>query len=221
MTLLLATLALLAAPFVYGVARRHPVSRQFLDGFIFITIAGIVCVTIIPEALRFGGVAAAAFLAAGLVLPFLLERAGSISHRKAHVFVVILAGLGLAIHAAIDGLALLDEQLATAVVVHRLPVGMAIWWSVRPSFGTATAAGVFAMIVAATALAWLLGPEFAELAETRGLAWFQAFVAGSLVHVVAFGVSHEHDRQVEPDANFRDWGYRVGILAGLFMIFSE
>ncbi len=39
MTLLLATLALLAAPFIYGVARRHPISRQFLDGFIFIPIA--------------------------------------------------------------------------------------------------------------------------------------------------------------------------------------
>ncbi len=160
------------------------------------------------------------FLIAGLVLPFLLERASSISHRRAHVFVVMLAGLGLAIHAAIDGVALLDEHLATAIIVHRLPVGMAIWWSVRPSFGTPAATGVFVVIVIATTLAWLLGPDFADFAETRGLAWFQAFVAGSLVHVVAFGVSHEHDSQVEPAASFRDWGYRVGILAGLFILFN-
>jgi len=76
------------------------------------------------------------------------------------------------------------------------------------------------VIIVATALAWLLGPSFVSVAEAQALAWFQAFVAGSLVHVIAFGVSHEHDEQVEPAADFRDWGYRVGILVGLFLMFS-
>ena len=191
-----------------------------LDGFIFITIAGIVCVSIIPEALRYGGNVAFAFLAIGLAFPFVIERLGSISHRKAHVFIVVLAGLGLVIHASIDGIALLDQTLAPAIILHRIPIGMAIWWSVRPSFGTGSAVLVFALIIGATAAAFFLGAPIMELAEVRGLSWFQAFVAGSLVHVVAFGISADHGGQVEPAAGFRDWGYRAGILIGLFVLFN-
>ena len=221
MTLLLATLALLLAPFVYALARRNLLTQQLLDGFIFITIAGIVCVSIIPEAIRIGGAGAIVFLLLGLALPFVLEHGNALSHRNAHVVIVLLAAVGLTVHAAIDGIALLDEQLATAVIVHRLPVGMAIWWSVRPSFGTPVATAVFVVIIAATTISWVVGPAFIDVATASSLAFFQAFVAGSLVHVIAFGVSHEHDKQIEPETSFRDWGYRIGILVGLFLIFSE
>ena len=220
MNFILSTLALVLSPFIYAVGRRSPVTRQILDGFIFITIAGIVCVNIIPEALEIGGTVAIAFLAVGLVFPFVIERLQSISHRKAHVFIVILAGLGLVIHASIDGIALLDEVLAPAIILHRIPIGMAIWWSVRPSFGTRSAVTVFALIIGATAAAYFLGAPIIDLAEVRGLAWFQAFVAGSLVHVVAFGISADHGGQLEPAAGFRDWGYRTGILVGLFVLFN-
>lgn len=220
MNFVLSTLALVVAPFVYALGRKSPLTRQVLDGFIFITIAGIVCVNIIPDALDVGGSVALAFLAIGLVFPSVLERLHAISHRKAHVLIVFLAALGLAIHAAIDGIALLDETLAPAIILHRLPVGMAIWWSVRPSFSTATALGVFGMIIAATAASYFMGAPIAELAEANAVSWFQAFVAGSLVHVVAFGISADHGGQVEPAAGFRDWGYRTGILIGLFVLFN-
>lgn len=218
MNFILSTLALVLAPFIYALGRRSPLARQALDGFIFITIAGIVCVNIIPEALETGGTAALVFLAVGLAFPFVIEHLGSIPHRKAHVFIVMLAGLGLVVHASIDGIALLDEALAPAIILHRVPVGMAIWWSVRPSFGTGSAIVVFATIIGATGVAYLLGAPFMELAEIRGISWFQAFVAGSLVHVVAFGISSDHGGQVEPAAGFRDWGYRAGILIGLFVL---
>ena len=58
----------------------------------------------------------------------------------------------------------------------------------------------------------------------KPLAYFQAFVAGSLVHIVAFGVSHRHDGHVEPPSAGPgprgDWGYRLGILVGLFVLFT-
>lgn len=220
MNFVLSVVALVLAPFVYAFGRRQPLARQMLDGFIFITIASIVCVGIIPEAIKLGGTPAFGFLVAGLAFPFLIEHLGAISHRSAHVFVAVLAAVGLALHAAIDGLALLDEQLAMPVILHRLPIGMAIWWSVRPNFGTPAALLVFALLIAATAAAYFLGTPVADIAEARSMAWFQAFVAGSLVHIVAFGVSHEHDEQIEPAAQFRDWGYRAGILIGLFVAIS-
>jgi zinc transporter ZupT len=111
------------------------------------------------------------------------------------------------------------NSLALGVVLHRLPVGMALWWSVRPNFGTPAAVMTFALLIIATGLSYLFGAPVVELATTQSLALFQAFVAGSLVHVVAFGVSHRHagDEAFVPADN---WGFRAGILLGMFVVFA-
>ncbi len=238
MTFALSVIALLLGPFVYALGQRQPTAREILDGFIFITIAGIVCVYIIPAAIASGGLYAIAFLILGLAFPIIVERSFEQSLHEAHGFILILAALGLAVHATIDGIALLplgdssahlgsglagslfENQLALGVILHRLPVGMAIWWSVSPSFGKPAALATFALIIAATGAAYFLGQSVVEVAENRSVAYFQAFVAGSLVHVVAFGVSHEHGSRPAASAPGSEWGYRVGILLGMFLIFT-
>ena len=223
MLLTLSIVALLAGPAVYTLGRRNRTARQVLDGFIFITIAGIVTVHIIPEALTGGGNLAVLFLALGIAFPVILERGLHDSFHAAHGLVLALAALGLVIHSVLDGIALLpsgNRDLAYAVVLHRLPVGMAIWWSLRPNLGLAAAVAAFAMIIGASAASFILGAPMVELAEARSLALLQAFISGSLIHIVAFGVSHEHDKHVEPVAQFQDWGYRLGILIGLFLVFT-
>jgi hypothetical protein len=195
-----------------------------LDGFIFITIAGIVTVHIIPEALLGGGSLAILFLALGIAFPVILERGLHGSFHAAHGLVLALAALGLVIHAGLDGIALLpsgDRELAYAVILHRLPVGMAIWWSLRPNLGLTAALIAFAMIIAASVASFALGAPIVDLAEARSVAWLQAFISGSLIHIVAFGVSHDHEKHVEPVAQFQDWGYRLGILIGLFLVFTS
>jgi hypothetical protein len=232
MTLVLSVIALLLGPCIYALGRRQPTTKLVLDGFVFIAVAGIVCVDIIPIALSNGGLLAFVFLALGLAFPVFAEKAFARSADKAHVFVVLLAAIGLTIHAVIDGVALLPQlsvaasdhpslfgnQLALGVILHRLPVGMAIWWSVRPAFGSVATLLTFALIIAATAAAYWFGAPIVEIAEARSLAYFQAFVAGSLVHVVAFGVSHDHS--AEPLPAGKEWGYRVGILIGMFLVFA-
>ena len=206
---LFSIVALLLGPVIYGWARRRPTGRQMLDGFILVTVAGIVCVYIIPEAVVTGGRIAFLFLLVGLLFPIAIEKTFREFHRQAHVFIVILAASGLVVHALIDGLALLPgvgtaitsnndgtysrlwdsifgNQLAIGVILHRLPVGMTIWWSVR----------------------------------LEGLAYCQAFVAGSLVHVVAFGVNHEHSDIEDTGRRFVAWGFRAGVLLGMFMLFT-
>lgn len=223
MNLLLSILALVLGPIIYGLSRRNRIARPVLDGFIFITIAGIVCVNIIPEALTIGGTLAVVFLALGIAFPVIVEHGFRSALHEAHVVVLLLAALGLIIHATIDGIALLPAQggdLAHAVILHRMPVGMAIWWSLRPSLGTSVAVAAIVVISIATALSYLLGAPVVELAEARSLALIQAFVAGSLIHVVAFGITHEHDAHIEPVAKSQDWSYRVGILLGLFLVFT-
>ena len=228
----LSTAALLLGPFIYAWGRTHLLVKQMLDGFVLVAIAGIVCISIIPSAIDLGGWLALVALAAGLAFPVVIERAFHRSVHHAHVFIVVLAALGLAIHAVMDGIALLPganggqapqtrlgNPLALGVILHQLPVGMLLWWSVRPQFGIGAAVLTFASMIAATGLAYVFGAPVVELASTRSLALFQAFVAGSLVHVVAFGVSHRHrDGDVFVPAD--NWGFRAGILLGMFVVFA-
>lgn len=223
MNLILSIAALLLGPAIYAYGRRNPTARQILDGFIFITIAGLICVNIVPESLAVGGAMAGLFLALGIAFPVIIERGFHSALHEAHVLVLIIAALGLIIHAVIDGIALLPMEggdLAHAVILHRLPVGMAIWWSLRPNLGLPVAIGAFATIIVASGLAYTLGAPIADLAEARGIAYVQAFVSGSLIHIVAFGVTHDHDHHIEPVAQAQHWSYRVGILIGLFLVFT-
>lgn len=223
MFLPLSIVALLLGPVVYTVGRRNRIVRQILDGFIFITIAGIVTVHIIPEALAGGGNLAIAFLLLGIAFPMLLERGLHESFHAAHGLILALAALGLIIHSVLDGIALLPSQnrdLAYAVILHRVPIGMAIWWSLRPNLGLTAAIAAFAMIIVATTASFIIGAPVVEFAEASSIAWLQAFISGSLIHIVAFGVSHDHHGHVEPVAQFQDWGYRLGILLGLFLVFT-
>ena len=223
MNLLLSIAALLLGPIIYGLGRRHHIARQVLDGLIFITIAGIICVNIIPESLTIGGGLAIVFLILGIVFPVIIERGFHSAFHEAHKLVLIIAALGLIVHALIDGIALLPSRggdLAYAVVLHRLPVGMAIWWSLRPNLGLPVAIAALAMISIATAVSYALGAPMVEIAQAQSIAYIQAFVSGSLIHVVAFGVTHDHGRHIEPVAKSQDWGYRIGILLGLFLVFT-
>jgi hypothetical protein len=221
MNLILSIAALLLGPAIYAYGRRNPTARQILDGFIFITIAGLICVNIVPESLAVGGAMAGLFLILGIAFPVLIERGFHGALHEAHVLVLIIAALGLIIHAIVDGIALLPAEggdLAHAVILHRLPVGMAIWWSLRPNLGLPVAIGAFATIIIASTLAYTFGAPIVELGEARGIAYVQAFVSGSLIHIVAFGVTHDH--HIEPAAQAQHWGYRAGILLGLFLVFT-
>ncbi len=187
MNLLLSTLALLAGPFVYALGRRNAATEKLLNVIIVAAIAWIVGVHILPEAIEAAGWTAAIALLAGMAFPFLLRRVFHLAAKTAHIALLTLAALALILHALIDGIALSPaggDQLAVAVIIHRLPVGMAIWWTFRPAIGNTAAIVAFGLLIGATAAAYLLGSPVAELAENRILALFQAFVAGSLVDLI-------------------------------------
>lgn len=195
MNLVLSIAALLLGPAIYAAGRNNPIVKRVLNASILLTIAVIIAVHIIPEAIAHGGKLAIVVILAGLVFPMLLERLFRKATDTAHLVIVGLAATGLLIHAVVDGIALLPGSgtgLAYAIVLHRLPVGMAVWWAVRPNFGTTIAVLAFALIVLATSAGYFIGDHIIELADERTLAMLQAFVSGSLIHVVAFGVKHDH-----------------------------
>ena len=191
MYFLLSTIALLAGPFVYALGRRNKVTERALDALIIAAIAWIIGVHILPEAFLTAGWPSLAFLALGMAFPYALRRIFHLASNAMHTALLIIAALALVLHAVIDGIALLPgsgDRLAIAVILHRLPVGMAIWWTFRPAIGTRAAVVSFALIIAATATAVYFGGAVVELAESRMLALFQVFVAGSLADMVIVGL---------------------------------
>lgn len=182
-------ISLLIGPVAYRALTRRGELAAALDGFIFITIGALVMLEALPEAVAAGGAWAWAFLLLGLFGPTLLEKLIHRAARQTHLVTLMIGGLGLVLHATADGAALgaasaHNPLLPLAVILHRLPVGLAVWWLLRPSFGARTATAVLGLMLIGTVLGFGLGPQVVGAVDTTALAWFQAFVAGSILHVV-------------------------------------
>ena len=161
--LLAASIAALAlGPLTYRLARRGNAMIAILDGFVFAAIGGIVFVSVLPETMTRGGWATAVFVALGFAGPTAVERLFKRAAKHAHVTALALSLVGLSLHALLDGATLAGgtagEQLPAAVVVHRFPVGLAIWWLLRPHFGRLVATLVLGLVAAATAGGYAVGP---------------------------------------------------------------
>lgn len=196
MNFALSIAALMLGPVIYAASHRGTMVRRALDAAILLTIVVIIGVHVVPEAFEHAGVWSIVVLLLGLAFPVLLERLFRKATDTAHRVIVAIAAVGLLIHAVVDGMALLPQNgngLAYAIILHRLPVGMALWWAIQPNFGKTAAAIAFVLVGIATAAGYFVGESVIAVAETRSLAMLQAFVAGSLIHVVTFGVKHKHD----------------------------
>ena len=226
MTLLLASIAaLVTGPLAYRFARRGT-TLTILDGFVFVAISGLVILSVLPEAIVHGGATAIVFIVAGFVGPTVAEHLFHRAAKGTHVAALVLGLVGLCLHALIDGAALGDGlalqaggQLPAAVVLHRLPVGLAIWWLLRPHFGTALASLALAAVAGATAVGYAVGPALGAELTVGSVAWFQAFVGGSLLHVVFFRPhldAHTHGKTATTAASRRSEG--VGALIALALL---
>lgn len=188
MLLLVASLvALMIGPLVYGLLSTRHNWLHLIDGFIFVTMVGLVVTGIMPEAYEQGGGWVFGFAILGLLLPSLSERSFRRFRYQTHVIALVLGLTGLLIHAMADGTALADggdKLLSWGVLLHRFPIGLTIWWFLRPNYGTRFAAATLVLIGVGTVLGFGLAPQVATTLSLRGMAWFQAFVAGSLLHVV-------------------------------------
>jgi len=199
--ILLSTIALLAGPFIYALARRNATAEHVLDAIVILTVAWIITFHIVPEVVTIGGILAVFMIAAGMAFPFALRRIFHLASNAAHIALLVLAAAALALHAIIDGIALLPatgNSLSAAVILHRLPIGMAIWWTFRPALGQTAAVVAFAIIIVATASAYLLGGPVVDMLESRTLALFQAFVSGSLIDLVIVGIRKKISQQAQP-----------------------
>jgi lipoprotein signal peptidase len=212
--------ALAVAPVLYLAAGRRSSWVRWLDMFVLATLAILIVFVIMPDLVRHAGLWAIAMAVVGFVGPGLIEwRSHRIGH-QAHLFALVVAVLGLVAHAIVDGVALSAggasfhpeaghahgfasehahgagmSSLGWAVILHRLPVGFAVWSLLSANYGRTMAALGLALIAGGTWLGWSAGGDALSKLSSTGIHLFEAFVAGSLLHVFVHRPhDHAHDR---------------------------
>ena len=192
---LLSLVALALGPAAYQMARLAGPMMSALDGFIFVAIGGLVFLHILPESVELAGWWAVLGTAAGIWLPSLIEKRLHRLAQQVHTVTLVFGVLAIGLHAFADGLAIgtgndhgaadgVRSVLPVAVVLHRLPVGLTVWFLLRPLYGMRLAAAALLLIAVATSAGFVAGVPVLDAIESRAWGLFQAVVAGTLLHVV-------------------------------------
>jgi len=195
--------AALAAPIVGALLYRslhgrRPAAR-LVDGFVYLAVPVLVAIQVVPDVVSEGAPLLLAVVAAGALVPNLLERASRSLARHTDDLTIVVTLTGLVVHEALEGAALapggesVDPAFAWAVILHRVPVGLVMWWLVRPRHGIALASAAVASLSLATLAGAFVGYELAGPAHGQAFKLFEAFVAGTLLHVVFHQGRHDHD----------------------------
>lgn len=196
--LLLSSLGLLGSgPLLARLSRSRPAMLSFIDGFVLVSIGGLVLLDVIPHALAEADVLALLCMVAGFALPSLAERLLHFGVRQTHLAVMILALLGVAAHSALDGSALAQSDsadgrlLGFGVVLHQLPVSLMVWW-VLSDRARVVPWLVLGLMAGMTVFGYIAEPAMFAGLPPRAALLFEALVGGSLLHVVAHP-AHDHD----------------------------
>ncbi|WP_417450124.1 hypothetical protein [Kordiimonas sp.] len=221
--LALSVIVLLAAPLLARLVARAPHIKGALDGFVLITVLGLITLTLLPEAIAHGGLWGLAIAVIGFALPwiaeFLFHRAEEMTHR----IVLLAASLALVVHAASDGaiLALAHEStagnfVATGILLHRVGVAIAVWWLLRPVLSTTGGLLVLAGLGAMTVVGYFIALFAGEWYNLPLVGYWQAFAAGSLLHVVLHPLE-DHSQTPSKDTLP---AHRLGTALGLLFVLS-
>jgi len=201
--LALGFLALCAGPLLVWTLRSHTWSTIVLDSFCLITISGFALLHLLPESAEQAGWMVLPMAMLGFILPSIAERTLHHGHPGMRKTVICLAILGIAAHAMLDGWFLhlgghahaghdhaghdhshTHELTAWAVILHRIPEGLGIWWIVPRTLGLMPAVLVTAASISATLVGYFLGDTLLTADSRDALAMLQSLLVGSLLHVV-------------------------------------
>ncbi len=207
--LLIAVAALLLGPVLAKIFEKQPGANSFMDGFILSSIGGIAVVHLLPEAVVEIGGMALLMVVLGALLPYLAERAFHSYERATHSGVLVLALSGILVHTFLDGMALSHsstehgsgQALAYAVILHRLPVGLLIWWALKPFSGIKTVVAVLLLMCVGTTAGFMVGGTNMSLDHSTAITYFQALVTGSLLHVLFH--RHIHGKDTEDESQHK------------------
>ena len=186
-------------PLLYRQLHPRPRAVRLVDGFVYFAVPALVAWQVLPHAWIERSPALLLALVAGFLLPAGVERASHALADRTDDLALIVGLSGIALHAGLEGSALVpgdtgvELPFVLAVILHRIPVGLVIWWLIRPRFGIPAAAAGVGSVMLATAIGFAVGTELIGDAHYAGFELYQALVSGSLVHVVFHQGRHDHD----------------------------
>ncbi len=233
--LIAATAALAIGPLLHFGASGRRQWLPVLDGLVIAAIPGLVFLEFVPTAVTMGNWGVLAALAAGFMVPWAIERAthrptaeATARHSLIHRWALAAGLAGFLIHTAVDGGALATlprgeaATLGSAIVLHRIPVGVAAWWLATREANRLLGALALVSITVATFLGFGIVTAGEQMIAVSGgvLTLFQAAVGGSLVHVVLHrspSTTSARNRRLE------GWGalVAVALLLAIFFLASD
>ena len=219
-TLLLSLLALAVGPVLVHFVHRLRAAAITLDAFVIVMVGGLVLTHVLPHAIENGRWFALVACVIGFIVPTLAERGLRPATSGARLAFLVLAWIALFAHATLDGIWLTEPMgsaLVWAVILHRLPVGISIWWIVARTVGVRAAVMTIGVIVAGTLLGYCLGEATLKGEPMRVIGIFEGLLAGSLLHVVM----HAHIPPPQGDRGRLHFASLLGMLlavAALFLI---
>lgn len=202
----LASLGVLAAaPLMYFGVKKVGRNFFYLEHLLFFVIAGLVILHIVPESFQSSRYLALLMVLIGWLLPTLLEKFLHRFESKVHFVPVALAVIGLSLHGFVDGTSLaLGSHFAAigngelhihavplAVILHRIPASLFLWWLIYPKYGSPVASAVLLLLGVFTSLGFFLTSDIVvDLHNDVSMGLFQALVGGSLLHLASHRISH-------------------------------
>ncbi|MGX9462653.1 metal transporter [Shewanella sp. A14] len=220
--LIASCIALLFGPLFYRFFSSGSGLQKGLDGFIFVSLGGLVLIHILPELLEHGGFITLLFVLLGVWGPTASEKLFHRYSEITHNITLTLGISGLLLHTITDGGAMILAQqdgnstlLALGVIMHRLPVGVAIWWLLKPQVGTRWASIVLAAMMVLTSVGYFAGEHLLTQLSLENTVYLQAFVTGSILHVV---LHQPHGHQQEDKQGQYQYQAGIGSLLGLGLL---
>ena len=186
--LLLSIVAIFVGPMLYVWLRKGGFVAKAFDSLIVAILIVLMAFLLIPESWAELGYASIALIFAGYVLPGLLESLLKQAAHTLHLISLMLALLGLALHAMLDGAALTLSQtdpvssLSLVIVLHRFGVGLMLWLMVQPVFGKRVAFAVLGFVSIATIAGYLLSEKILGIQGDYAMSVIQALIIGMIVH---------------------------------------
>lgn len=201
LVLLLSIVSLFIGPMLYLWLRKGGFVAKAFDSVIVVILIMLMAFLLIPESWAELGYWSVALMLAGYLLPGLLENLIKKAAHTLHLISLMLALVGLALHAMLDGAALnigngdVGDSLGLAIVLHRFGVGLMLWMMVQPIFGKRVAFAVLGFVGLATGIGYLLSEPILGLEGDHAMSMLQALIIGMIVHSMihrSHGQSHSH-----------------------------
>lgn len=222
--LLLSLLALLVGPILFYMTGVSRGLWQGIDAFVLVGVAGIVFFHILPDSFEKLGWPALVIALMSFYLPALLEKITAPVARTAHSVTLVLALIGIVLHAFTDGIALIAPELSAehetalplAIILHRIPDGITIWWLLRPEHGKKMAIRTLIIIAVATVLGFYFGQNLSQHLPVEWFGLFEALLGGALLHVIFHTTLQQESAEKTPWQWSEGFGALLAI-AGLWL----